>query len=210
VVVERPKAELERLAQQIERSHPEWSAREVEAELDRLAPVAYGRWREDTPNGPARLRQVQRWRTGFRSPRKPLVHLPFRYLWPLGERQRQALEPSFPAASRSARASHRVFLQNCGEETLRELRAHVGDREVAYEPVLRPMQFAEVAWTRNEDVMAAALAARSRETLRFRLTVEFAVSNGARRARLDGELLLDPDEGWTGFLSSDGQSKEIE
>ncbi|MCI4351500.1 MAG: hypothetical protein L3K15_08325 [Thermoplasmata archaeon] len=207
---ERPRLQLERLVQQLERDHPEWNARRFEAELEVLAPVVYGGWKDDTPESESRLRQVQRWRSGFRSPGLPTVHLPFRYLWPVGERQRHALEPGFDPGRARPRASHRVFLQNVSDEIVREVRARLGGKDVSYEPALAPKSFAMVRWTGNPDVRAAAIASGPHVRLPFPFRVEFAVAKGTRRASLDGELVLDSDDGWVSFVSSDGQSKEIE
>jgi hypothetical protein len=209
-VVERPKRQLEQLTQQVDRAHDDWTARQIEAELERLAPVTYGSWKDDTPNSEARLRQIQRWRTGFRSPPKPLARLAFRHVWPVGERQRAALEPGFPGPVRSVRATHGLFLQNCSEETVRELRGSLGGRELVYQPALLPGRFVEIPWTRHEEFLARLLATEPHEALRLPLRVEFAVVRGTRRARLSGELMLDPEDGWTSFTSEDGASTDLE
>ncbi|MCI4331492.1 MAG: hypothetical protein L3K19_06565 [Thermoplasmata archaeon] len=209
-MVERPKGQLEQLTLQVDRKHPDWNARQVEHELESLAPAVHGHWKDDTPNDEARLRQIQRWRKGYRNPPRPLTRLAFRHLWPVGERQREALEPGFLRGRRVAHSSHRIFLQNCSEETLREIRAQLGDQEVSYEPSLLPRQFAEIHWTKNAHIRGSAMSAGSREPLRFPLLVDFAVLHGTKRARLSGELVMDPEVGWTSFQCEDGQSKEIE
>jgi hypothetical protein len=209
-VVERPKRQLEELTQRVDRAHDDWTARRVEAELERLAPVTYGTWKDTTPNLEARLRQVQRWRTGFRSPPKPRARLAFRPLWPVGERQRAAVESAFPAPVRPVRATHALFLQNSSDETLREVRGSLGGRELLYQPALLPGRFVEVPWTRHEEFLAQLLAADGETPLRLPLRVEFAVDRGTRRARLSGELMLDPEDGWTSFACEDGTSTDLE
>lgn len=205
------RAELERLVLTLERQHPDWSASEIEVELSQRAPVAHGNWRSDTPNLRARLRQVQRWRTGSTAGGRPLkTKLSYTFLWPMGERQRQALEPSYPARERSRRASHRLFLYNCSTETVRELRAKMGAVEVAYDPALSAGAFTEIHWTREPTIRSNLLAAKDHQMLQHALAVEFAVSNGTKRAILKGTLSLDATDGWTAFRGSDGTEKEIE
>jgi len=205
------RAELERLVFTLERQNPDWSASRVEQELAERAPVAYGNWKLDTPNLRARLRQIQRWRTGFKGGGRPArAQLSYTFLWPMGEKQRQALEPSYPARASSRRASHRIFLYNCSGETVRELRAKLGRVEVAYEPALNPGAFTEIHWTRDATVRDSLLAATDHQTLVQPLDVEFAVSNGTKRAVLKGNLSLDATDGWTSFRASDQTEKEIE
>jgi hypothetical protein len=182
-VTKADRAELERIVMAIERQHSDWSAAEIERELAHRAAVSYGNWKDDTPNLRARLRQIQRWRTGARGagPR-PRAQLAYTFLWPMGEKQRQGVEPSFPARASLRRASHRIFLYNCSAETLRELRAKVGRVEVAYDPALAPKGFAEVHWTRNPAVREGLLAAKDHQILQPPLEVEFAVANGTKRA----------------------------
>jgi hypothetical protein len=207
---ERPRTQLERLVQQLERDHPDWNARRIESELEILAPAVYGGWKDDTPSSESRLRQIQRWRAGYRSPPLPVAKLPFRYLWPVGERQRRSIDPSYNAAGRQSGAAHRIFLHNVSDETIREVRVTLGGKEVSYEPALPPKLFAPIMWTRNPAIRTAALASAPHAKLPFRLTAEFAVARGTRRARLEGDLVLDSEDGWISFASGDGQSKEIE
>ena len=207
---ERPRAELERLTQEIDREHPDWNAREIERELELRSPVVYGHWKDGTPILEARLRQVQRWRKGVRYPARTRTSLPFRYAWPVGEKQRRALDPTYGAGHPVHRATHRVFLYNCSEETLRELRMLLGGREVGYEPALPPGHFAEVVWTRNPAIRSAALGSAARARIAFPFRAEFAIVRGTRSAGLAGQLLLDTEDGWISFSSSDGQSKELE
>jgi hypothetical protein len=209
-LADRQRVRLEQLTQRIDRQHPDWNARQVEAELETLASAVYRQWKGGTPNDDARLRQVQRWRRGLRNPVRPLAHLAFRHLWPTGERQRAVAEPGFLRRVHPGAGSHRVFLQNCSEETVHDLRATLGGQQVTNESVLRGGQFAEVHWTRNPSVRAAALAADTRTPLRFPLRVEFVVARGTRRAGLSGELFLEPEDGWMSFVCSDGAAKEIE
>lgn len=205
------RAELERLVQDLDRKHPEWTSRQIETELELLAPVAYGGWKDDTPVLRARHRQVQRWRTGDRgAPHPPASRLPYQYLWPVGEQQRKVIEPGFAARPTRLHASHRVFLHNCSEETLREVRVELGGREVAYEPALAPGKCMEVHWVRNDAIRAATFRCTGHEPIRHVLAAEFAYSRGTRRACLEGELTMDATDGWTAFASRGGPSKEVE
>lgn len=205
------RAELERLVQLVDRKHPDWSSRKIESELEILAPVSYGNWRENTQNLAARLRQVQRWRRGASGQPAPKAGpLPFPLLWPIGERQRAKIDPEFAARPTTVQASHRIFLYNCSAETVRSVRILLGGREVAYEPAIAPGKFAEVFWQKNSAVRAGALAAASAERIPYRLHVQFAVAKGTKRANLEGHLTLDASFGWISFTADDGQQKEIE
>lgn len=205
------KLELERRVQDIEREHPDWSARLVEKELESLAPVAYGNWKDGTPNPLARLRQVQRWRRGSKArPASASLQPLFPYLWPMGEQQRQGMEPEFKARPSVSRGSHRLFLYNCSPEAVRDVRVRVAGQELSYEPAVPPGKFAEVHWIRSDAIRQAALSAAPAQLLRHRLLVEFVVARGTKRARLEGELTLDPGQGWVSFTSRDGRQKEIE
>lgn len=204
------RAELERLVLVLERQHPDWSAREIELELAQRAPASHGSWAGDTPNLRARLRQVQRWRTGAQSRRRTLAHPAYTFLWPLGEKQRQVIEPAFTARASPRSASHRIFLHNCSAETVRELRARLGRVEVAYEPALAAGGFTELHWTRNPAIRDSLLGAADHQLILYSLDVEFAVSNGTRRAFLKGELSLDSSDGWISFRTSEQSAKEIE
>jgi hypothetical protein len=205
------RAELERVVLVLERQHPDWSAREIERELAQRAPASHGNWTTDTPNLRARLRQVQRWRTGSRGSGRPArSQLAYTFLWPMGEKQRQAVDPSYVARASPRRASHRLFLYNCSAEIVRELRAKVGGVEVAYEPALAAGGSTEIHWTRNPAIREGLLRAAGHETLVHPLEVEFAVSNGTKRAFLKGTLSLDATDGWISFRARDESMKEIE
>jgi len=206
----RPKQELEQLVHQVERQHPDWSSRAVEHELEALAPVVYGHWKDETPNLEARLRQVQRWRKGFRSPPRPRAPSLYRHIWPVGERQRQELDPTYMARPTRLRASHRIFLRNCSSDPVQELRARLAGREVAYEPSLLPGRFVEVDWSRHEELRKWLLESGDHATRPCKLSVEFATDRGTRSGRFDGELELDSTDGWRAFVASDGSRKEIE
>jgi hypothetical protein len=183
----------------------------MEAELEQLSPVAYGGWKDGTPILRARHRQVKRWRTGASvAGRKAPARLPFQLVWPIGERQRQSIDPTFSARSTRLRASQRLFLHNCSEETVRELRVRLGGEEVAYEPALEPHAVTEIHWVRNPAVRAAAFVAEPGQSLRHRLIAEFAVAKGMKRGQLVGELSMHASDGWTSFSSEDGTSKEVE
>ncbi|MCI4365050.1 MAG: hypothetical protein L3K10_03175 [Thermoplasmata archaeon] len=206
----RPRTELERLTQNVERVHPDWLARQVERELEALAPVVYGHWKDETPSLEARLRQVQRWRKGFRSPPRPRASPLYRHIWPVGERQRQELDPQYIARPTRLKASHRVFLRNCSPDSVQELRARLAGEEVAYEPSLLPGHFVEVDWSRHEELLRWLLESSDHATRRCKLSVEFATDRGTRSGRFDGELDLDSTDGWQAFVASDGSRKEIE
>jgi hypothetical protein len=81
---------------------------------------------------------------------------------------------------------------------------------VAYEPALAAGGFTEIHWTRDPAIREGLLAAGEHQMLQYPLAVEFAVSNGTRRALLKGELSLDATDGWTSFRASDQSAKEIE
>lgn len=205
------RTELERLVQLLDRQYSGWSASEIEAELARRAPVAYGNWKDDTPAARSRLRQVQRWRRGETgAARRRRSRPPYAFVWPVGERQRQSLETTFPARPLAPRASHRLFVYNCSSETVRELRVQLDGVRVTYEPALRVGGFAEIHWTRNHAIRDALLAATEHQISLHPLEVEFAVSNGAKRAFLKGVLRLDSTDGWNSFRSDDRTEREIE
>ena len=205
------KAELERLVQDLERRHPEWTASRIEKELASLAPVAYGDWRDETPVPRSRHRQVLRWRGGDVG-RRPLPEgtQPYRHLWPVGEKQRAAMDSAFQARASRLRASQRLFLYNCSEEKVREVRVEIAGREVTFEPVLEPGRFSEIHWVRNEAVRAAALAAQGHDELAHPLRADFAFSKGMKRGRLEGVLTMDATDGWVRFTCPGSAAKEIE
>jgi hypothetical protein len=120
------------------------------------------------------------------------------------------VDPEFAPSPRRARGSHRIFLHNVSDETVREVRAMLGGQEVSYEPALLAKRFASILWTRNPAIRMAAVNSAPHERLPFPLALEFAVARGTRRARLEGQLILDSDDGWVMFTAEDGQTKEIE
>lgn len=206
----RGRDELERLVQVVDRDHPDWTARAIERELEARAPVVYGHWKDDTASLEARLRQVQRWRKGYRNPPKPPAPSQYRYLWPVGEKQRQAVEPGFVARPSQVRATHRVFLYNCSGEPLREVRARLAGKVAAYEPVIAGGRCAEIDWYRDESIHRDLLASSEHARLRYPLTVEFAVDKGRKSGRLSGELVLDASDGWVSFDAGDGSGRDLE
>lgn len=206
----RSRDQLEELVQKVDRQHPEWLARAVERELESLAPVVYGQWKDETPSLGARLRQVQRWRKGYRNPPKPAAAPLYRYLWPVGERQRQEIDSGFVARPTRLRATHRVFLYNCSTEPLREVRVKLAGKEAAYEPVIPNGRFAEVDWYRDATIHEALSASIEHARLRYPLSVEFAVDKGRRTGRLEGELEMDASDGWVAFKASDGSRRDLE
>src|SRR5580693_1345995 len=93
------RAELERAVQALERQDPKRSAAAVEKALLERSPVAYGPWKDETPNLRSRLRAIQRWRSGSRGRGGSSGHSQlFPYLWPVGERQRKEVEPEYAAS----------------------------------------------------------------------------------------------------------------
>lgn len=205
------KGALERHVQDIERRHPDWLARQIERELEALAPVAYGNWRDATPSILARLRQVQRWRRGSPRNRKPLSRdLLFRYIWPVGEKQRHSVDSAFQPRPTQLRATHRLFLRNCGPETLREVRARIDGRDMMYEPSIDGGKFGEIRWFADARLMDLLVGALPNQERLLRLEVDFAIQRGRKRAQLRGELTLHASDGWVRFASLDGGSKELE
>jgi hypothetical protein len=205
----RPREELEQFVQLVGRKHPVWTARLIEKELESLAPVLYANWRDETPDPRARLRQVQRWRKGDRSPHRPVATNLFRYVWIVGERQRQELEPEFSGRPTQLRASQRLFIHNCSTKVIQEVHVHLKGKEVAYEPAVQPGKFAEIGWFRNETIRSDLLAAVSHDRIPYSLTVEFAIDEGRRRGNLSGTAVLDASDGWVSFSSSDGQAGDL-
>ena len=203
--------ELERQVQALERERPKQSAAEMEAELAERSPVAYGTWREETPKLRSRLRAIQRWRSGARGrgAGTGARHL-FPYLWPVGERQRREIEPTFAASPLVASGSWRLFLYNCSPEVVRDVRVRINGAELDYAPSIGVSRFAEIHWQRNEDVKAASFATDGAAESRHRLEVQFVIARGTREARIQGELVLDPRQGWTFFDSRDGRRRELE
>lgn len=194
----------------VDRQHPDWPARAIERELESRAPVEYGHWKDDTPTLAARLRQVQRWRKGYRSPPKPPAPSLYRYVWPVGERQRQELEPTFVARPTRVKASHRLFLYNCSAEPIREVHVKLAGKAAAYEPVIPSGKFAEIDWYKDEAIHRDLIAGTDHGHLRYPLLVQFAVDKGRRSGRLEGELVLDASDGWVGFTAHDGSARDLE
>jgi hypothetical protein len=204
------RAHLAREVQELDREHPEWSAATLEAELKARHAVLHGNWADETPNLSSRLRAVQRWRgasgAALASQQAKLL---FPYLWPLGERQRHELEPTYQPSARIASGSWRLFLFNCGPEVLREIHVGLDGSALGYSPFLPTSKFFEVLWQRRPQIGESALSGRSVPS-RHALTVSFVLAKGTRNGRLTGELVLDPDQGWTEFDAGDGRTKEIE
>lgn len=210
-MVRQDRDELEHQVQRLEREHPDWSAAQIEAELEGLAPVAFGRWRSETPVRRSRLRQVQRWRRGARGrdAGRGAVHL-FPYLWPVGERQRKEVDPAFSPSPVVASGSWRIFLYNCGPEVVRDVRVFVNGHSLDYAPSIPTGRFSEIHWQREESVRAGALALESSTPTRHELSVDFVIARGTREAHLVGELVLHPQQGWVHFAGRDGRRREIE
>ncbi|HTT25999.1 MAG TPA: hypothetical protein VMH90_03430 [Thermoplasmata archaeon] len=203
--------ELERIAQSLERKNGQWSASEIERAIRDVAPVAYGEWTEETPNRRSRLRSVQRWRTGARGrdAGKGAAHL-FPYVWPVGDRQRQELDPSWTTSTRNLTGSWRLFLYNCAPEVVRDVRIYLDGEEVDYAPSILVGRFAEVHWQRIEAVRAETLQGDGAPPAEHLLSAEFVIAKGTRHAAIGGRLRLDPGQGWSFFASRDGRRREIE
>ncbi len=203
--------ELEEQVQRVEREHPNWSAAEVERELERRAAVASGQWKDETPILRSRLRQVQRWRTGARGPNAGRsTRSLFPYLWPVGERQRKEVDPGFSASPVVASGSWRVFLYNCGPEVVRDVRILLDRSPLDYTPSILTGRFAEVHWQRVDAIRAQCLAGEGGEVYRHSFRVEFVINRGTRQAYIEGELSLDSLQGWVRFEGRDGRAREIE
>ncbi|HZY70526.1 MAG TPA: hypothetical protein VFF67_06080 [Thermoplasmata archaeon] len=203
--------ELEEVVQRVERDHGEWSAVEIERELARLAPVAYSRWKEGTPNLRSRLRSVQRWRAGLRGRgASATARQLFPYVWPVGERQRREIEPAFGGTSPLRSGCWRIFLYNCSAEVVRDVRVFLDNLEIDYAPSILEGKFAEIHWQKHEDVRGRLLDQAPPPLSRHRLRVEFVIARGTRQSAVDGELVLDVSQGWTHFGSRDGRSRDLE
>lgn len=203
--------ELERHVQYLEREDPKASASHLEQELARRAPVAYGAWREETPNLRSRLRAVQRWRTGSRGrdAGKGVRHL-FPYVWPVGERQRREVDASHPVSPMVAAGSWRVFLYNCGPEVVRDVRVYLDKQELDYAPSILTSHFTEVHWQRIDAIKSRCLTGSGSALSQHHLRVDFVVNKGTRSAHIEGELTLDTLQGWVHFAGRDGRGREIE
>jgi hypothetical protein len=203
--------ELERRVQDLDREHPDWSARELEEELKARLPAVYGEWCDDTPALGSRLRSVQRWRgAGARGLEAKQAQVLFPHLWPLGERQRHELEPSYVPVQRVAAGSWRLFLFNCGPEVLREIHVLMDGHEVGYSPFLLMGRFAEVNWQRLPSIKEAALGLDGSAVTSHPFEARFVIAKGTRNAKLGGALRLDAQQGWVEFDGGDGRRKEIE
>lgn len=203
--------ELERLVQGLERRNPKAAASQLETALREGSPALYGDWCADTPNLRSRLRAVQRWRIGARgrdAGRGP-VHL-FPYVWPVGDRQRQELDPAWTVPNRPVTGSWRLFLYNCAPEVVRDVRIRLDGEEIDYAPSILVGRFAEVHWQRVDGIRQATLLNGSSGSTGHALEAEFVIARGTRQARIAGELSLDPGQGWAFFTSRDGRRREIE
>lgn len=201
--------ELERLVQRVEVDHPGWNARAIEGELARLAPVAYGNWKDETSVERSRLRAIQRWRVGAKGRDAGKgAHLLFPYVWPVGERQRKEVDPTYEAANTVVSGSWRIFLYNCSPDVVRDVRVFLDGSEVDYAPSIPTGRFSEVHWQRVDPIRAELLSEGN--ALRHALRAEFVIARGTRLARIEGQMTLDPRQGWTFFGSRDGRQREIE
>ncbi len=197
--------------QGLERKNPDWAASRLESALEELSPVLAGEWRSETPNARSRLRAIQRWRVGSRGREagKGPVHL-FPYVWPIGDRQRQELDPAWSVSSRPANGSWRLFLYNCAPEVVRDVRIRMDDTEIDYAPSILVGRFAEIHWQRVDGIRGETMRESGSPPTVHRLEAEFVIAKGTRQARISGELTLDPGQGWEFFASRDGRRREIE
>lgn len=205
------RAALEQATQQLEREHSDARASEVEKELARRAPIAYGAWAEETPNLRSRLRAVQRWRSGARGrdAGKGARHL-FPYVWPIGDRQRKEVEPEHAVSPVVATGSWRLFLYNCGPEVVRDVRILLDRTPLDYTPSILTGRFAEVHWQRIDAIRAQCLSDDGGRVSRHLFRVEFVINRGTRQAFIEGELTLHSLQGWVHFEGRDGRMREIE
>jgi hypothetical protein len=210
-MVRQHRSELERVVQALERDDPKRSAAAVEKLIGERSPIAYGEWKEETPNLRSRLRAVQRWRSGSRGRggSSGQAHL-FPYLWPVGERQRKEVEPEFGVSTALATGSWRIFLYNCSPEVVRDVRMSMDHVEIDYAPSILVGRFVEIHWQRIEGIRSAFLAEGGDRTSRHLLEAEFVINRGTRQARIGGELTLDTTQGWVYFGSQDGRKRELE
>ena len=203
--------ELERATQALERENPRWTASQIEAELAQRAPVAYGNFRDETPNARSRLRSIQRWRVGSRG--RDAGHAPrhlFPYMWPVGERQRKETEPEYRTSPVISTGSWRIFLFNCSPEVVRDVRVTLDGVDLDYEPSIINGRFAEIHWQRIDAIKQACLTEGGRSITRHSLQVDFVIARGTRQSRIVGDLTLDGGQGFTFFASKDGRRREIE
>ncbi len=203
--------ELERAVQDLERRLPKASASDLERELERSAPIAYGSWREETPVVRSRLRAVQRWRSGARGrdAGKSPIHL-FPYVWPVGDRQRKEVDDEYQISALVASGSWRLFLYNCGPEVIRDVRVFLDRTALDYAPSVLTGRFQEIHWQRIDAIKSECLNIDGPRQSRHPLRVEFVISRGTRHARLEGDLHLDTVQGWIHFEGRDGRGREIE
>jgi hypothetical protein len=203
--------ELRRRVEDLHRDHPDWYAKQIEAELGSRAPVAYGNWVEETPEPESRLRSIQRWRGGgLAIPTGPLTGTAFPYVWPIGERQREGFDPGFVPSKVPRLGSWRLFLHNCGPEVARDVRVTLDGHPVAYSPSLPTGRFSEIGWSKVEELRRAALTENAALEGDHELLVEFVIGKGMKEARLKGTLRFDPSQGWREFRAGDDRTSEIE
>ena len=137
------------------------------------------------------------------------MHL-FPYLWPIGERQRREVDPSFAPSPVVASGSWRIFLYNCGPEVVRDVRVFLDKSPLDYSPSILTGHFTEVHWQRQEEVKASTMALDGSSLSRHELRVEFVIARGTRQSQLVGDLILHPSQGWVHFAGKDGRSREVE
>ncbi|MCI4350467.1 MAG: hypothetical protein L3K15_03015 [Thermoplasmata archaeon] len=203
--------ELEEAVQALEREHAEWTAARIEAELAGRNPLAYGSWIDETPELRSRLRAVQRWRIGSRgrSAGMGARHL-FPYVWPVGERQRKEMEPTFSTSNLRVSGSWRLFLYNCSPEVVRDVRVFLDRTEIDYAPSVLEGRFTEIHWQKVDEIRARCLAQAPPETSRHPFRAEFVIARGTRQATVDGDLMLNVLQGWVHFGSRDGRNRDLE
>jgi hypothetical protein len=203
--------ELEEAVQAAERRSPKSTAAELERELERVAPLAYGAWKEETPVLRSRLRAVQRWRNGSRGrdAGRGAVHL-FPYVWPVGDRQRQEVDAAHQVSPAVAAGSWRVFLYNCGPEVVRDVRVFLDRTAIDYAPSVLTGRFQEVHWQRIDAIKSELLTDEGQRVSTHELRVEFVINRGTRHAEILGQLTLHAQQGWIHFQGRDGRGREIE
>jgi hypothetical protein len=203
--------ELEQTVQALEREHPDWTAAQIEEELARRVPLSYGSWIDETPELRSRLRAVQRWRIGSRGryAGTGARHL-FPYVWPVGERQRKEMEPTFSTSALRNSGSWRLFLYNCSPEVVRDVRVFLDRAEIDYAPSVLEGRFTEIHWQKVDAIRARCLAQAPPETSSHHFRAEFVIARGTRQATVDGDLTLDVLQGWVHFGSRDGRNRDLE
>lgn len=204
------RVELQRRVEDLHRQHPEWQAREIEAQLEALLPVAYGSWAEDTPIEDSRLRAIQRWRGANRWTTGAAVsRTEFPYVWPYGERQRQEVDSAYTPSRVPVLGSWRLFLYNCSPEVVRDVKIRLDGEPAGYSPAILAGKFCEIQWQRIDAIRSITLSGGAAGPSQHTLLAEFVVARGTKEVHFQGSLWLDPVQGWRVFQGNEDRSTEL-